>query len=620
MQSAQTQWLGATATHSRDKDMPTLVDSLSALVLHYPQLHMVVNFFDHEPVNPSQLLRTHARNQSALAQLEGTAVAGMKTLFWYRYLTPARTRHLKAVWVFDCDIAVHPSVFPLGQLAGVMAATRATVLQPSIQALVHGTYHPWLRVRKAHMSCLATTAQWVEMQTPLFAGDAWARFHEKVLSIIPEKGLATSDFGLDIIWCAFLKDEFPTRPACLVTPSASATHLNSHAIENFMSKEVMKQVRSCSTTCTVLFERFKSYWKNFSHHTGECYSVKGHAGLMAAGSHYAISGDGTIRARHGGHRQVGLTTGMSTEMKDEDSDAALAQVVRNLPRGVGAVSLDAKDRRVSLLALSLTKLCNAMPGLKIVVNLLEKEGSKGRTGRHQDVSQDDRIMTTYIRGPRALFWKHVLTPGFLADPIDYVWLLDPSLAAHPAANPLPQLLNVMRTTEAYLVYSRPHSSTLGHKVKAFSPGAAENPGCAASTVRYAPLALSTVIRADAWKLIHANVLSRIDETQLGKVEAGFEMLLCGVIYRRWGDTRRPTCVESHLLSSRLSEGREQFDLSVPVGGCEAEKCQAPLRKLFPLTFNGSLHDDGRCWVPGPKGLVMTRWARKPPIKKKPGGG
>ena len=96
------------------------------------------------------------------------------------------------------------------------------------------------------MSCLATTAQWVEMQTPLFAGDAWAAFHQRVLSIIPDEGLVTSDFGLDIIWCAFLRDLFPSRPACLVTPSFAATHLNSHAIEQYMTKDVATKERSPS--------------------------------------------------------------------------------------------------------------------------------------------------------------------------------------------------------------------------------------------------------------------------------------------------------------------------------------------------------------------------------------
>ena len=67
---------------------------------------------------------------------------------------------------------VRPSVFPLWQLIGMAKGAHATVMQPSIRAQVHGTYHPFLRVRPAHMSCMLTTAPMVEMQTPIFASEA----------------------------------------------------------------------------------------------------------------------------------------------------------------------------------------------------------------------------------------------------------------------------------------------------------------------------------------------------------------------------------------------------------------------------------------------------------------
>ena len=138
-----------------------------------PLLHVFVNFFDERKLNRDQL-RTLVQRHT---QIEGTNIPGMKTLFWRRVLTPDRVQSAALVWVFDCDIAVHPSVFPLGQLAGTLFNTRATLLQPSIRALVHGTYHTWLRVRSTHMSCVATTAQWVEMQTPIFSAAAWTVFH-----------------------------------------------------------------------------------------------------------------------------------------------------------------------------------------------------------------------------------------------------------------------------------------------------------------------------------------------------------------------------------------------------------------------------------------------------------
>ena len=211
-------WLGATATHSMEQNSPKLIASLAELCEHHLQLNVIVNFFDNQRVDATRIIQMHSRNKTS--RLEGTWLTGMKTLFWREFLTPERTQHLQVVWVFDCDIAVHPSVFPLGQLAGALLSTRATLLQPSIQALVHGTYHPWLRVKKAHMSCLATTAQWVEMQTPLFSGDAWATFHRKVLSIIPDEGLVTSDFGA-ICWPGSTQHTLHLSTLPLLLPACS---------------------------------------------------------------------------------------------------------------------------------------------------------------------------------------------------------------------------------------------------------------------------------------------------------------------------------------------------------------------------------------------------------------
>ena len=192
--------------------------------------------FDQTEVDTAGLVQRHTRNSTS--RVEGTWVPGMKTLFWYKHLTPERTQHLQVVWVFDCDIAVHPSVLPLAQLAGALIATRATVLQPSIQAQVHGTYHTPGCASSAH-TCRASrrprnTLRCRRRCLPATRG----RDSTKVLAVIPEEGLVTSDFGLDVMWCAFLRDEFPHRPTCLVTPSATATHLNSHEIEKHMSKEV----------------------------------------------------------------------------------------------------------------------------------------------------------------------------------------------------------------------------------------------------------------------------------------------------------------------------------------------------------------------------------------------
>ena len=274
MPSVQRTWIGGTSVGLRDPIMPQLVQSAAAMCNTYPQLHFIVNYYDSRlpaSFDANAMVRHHAGSANS-ARLEGTRVAGMKTVFWKRVLTPAKIRSLNAelVWLVDSDIAIHPSAFPLGPIAGVMANLRATLLQPSIRAMVHGTYHTFLRVRNAHMSCVATTAQFVELQCPVFAAEAWVSLHERVLSVIADKHLAESDYGIDISWCAAVRDAFPDRPACLVTPGEAATHLNTHSIEKFMDTAIASKVRSCSGTCATLNKRFPQYWKNYSHHTGLC--------------------------------------------------------------------------------------------------------------------------------------------------------------------------------------------------------------------------------------------------------------------------------------------------------------------------------------------------------------
>ncbi len=328
------EWLGATSIHSKDPWFERTCASMVALLDNFLQLGLVVNLFDEPAVDApsivSHALRPHAErvegtNVRALATPPtahprarpcprlprptpiAAQVPGMKTLFWKRVLTPERTRQLRVVWLFDCDIAVHPAVFPLGQLVGALGATRATLMQPSIRALVHGTYHTWLRVKSVHMSCLATTAQWVEMQTPLFSGDAWAAYNERVLGAISDASLANSDFGIDVSWCAAVRDLFPRRPACLVTPAEAATHLNSHSIEKFISANYSlhglsktHHTRMCHGTCNTIMKTFPQYWKNFSHHTGKCYGLSSHTmarGLAYEGRIASFDNDGRWHAR-----------------------------------------------------------------------------------------------------------------------------------------------------------------------------------------------------------------------------------------------------------------------------------------------------------------------------------
>jgi hypothetical protein len=142
-------------------------------------------------------------------------------------LTPERLRGVSVLWLFDADVAAHPAVMPLGEVASALLSTGASAMQPLIRSAGLGTDHSWLRQRPSLSSCTASTARFVEVMTPLLQVDAWVRFYEVVLSRIPDDALALSDFGIDVTWCAFFATHFPSRPPCLVLYSAAAVHSNS---------------------------------------------------------------------------------------------------------------------------------------------------------------------------------------------------------------------------------------------------------------------------------------------------------------------------------------------------------------------------------------------------------
>ena len=184
-------WLAATSVHSHDPNMPQIVRNAASMCTHYPRLSFIVNFFDKRPLNTAALLRQHADGHAAV---EGVQNPGMKTFFWKRTLTPSliRSRSISILWLVDSDISTHPTAFALGNLVAVLEETRATLIQPSIRAHVHGTHHSFLRLRLSHMSCIATTARFVELQSPLFAADAWNAFHETVPSASPSASASAS--------------------------------------------------------------------------------------------------------------------------------------------------------------------------------------------------------------------------------------------------------------------------------------------------------------------------------------------------------------------------------------------------------------------------------------------
>ena len=258
-------WLGATSMHSRDFGT-TEVAALLGLLGMYKPLHVVVNHFD--AGGPPTSWRAPALEgrqpwkgdaDAVLARLSFTWVSGMKGLFWKRVLGDDRLRGVRLVWLFDADVATHPAVMPLGELAGALLpssgrailpdlppipsltlprlhllcspsgphlhrfaalahhqpgallSTNASAMQPVIRSKGLGTDHTWLRQRPSLSSCVASTARFVEVMTPLLQVDAWRSIHKHLLTPVPDDALEVSDFGIDVTWFARLSPSVEWR-------------------------------------------------------------------------------------------------------------------------------------------------------------------------------------------------------------------------------------------------------------------------------------------------------------------------------------------------------------------------------------------------------------------------
>ena len=77
-----------------------------------------------------------------------------------------------------------------------------------------------------------------------------------------------------------------------------------------------------------------------------------------------------------------------------------------------------------------------------------------RKGSQPDASLFSRIITTWVRGPKERVWAQLLRPSTEAlRHASYVWIFDPSLAVHPVHNPLAQMVETLRATDASIVYA-----------------------------------------------------------------------------------------------------------------------------------------------------------------------
>ena len=584
-------WLGAGTVHSKDKQYFQIMRSVFALCNQYQQLTVVVNHFD----DPVPTHAPHGRHAS-VPQFEKTAdhdrvgttwIPGMKVLFWKLVLTPAYVQRFEAVWMFDSDVAIHPSIFPLGSLMGVLAATGANLLQPSIRAKVHGTYHGFLRVKNAHLSCMATTAKFVELMIPVFRMEAWAAVHRRMFSRLADEDLARSDHGIDLTWCALLSSEIPDRPPCLVTPSISALHTDTHRIERFMNASTAQATRSCARVCRTLQRDFRPFWANYSHDTKDCWaaSVDG----LRKGGKFGLEGF-TVKAQ--GNRKD-----LNETLQSDDPSKAV--------RYLGLTSMHSRDNAMATMLVSLKSTLQDLPDLRVFVNHFDvlKPGQSEPARPHAD----SRIFFSRVPGGVVQFWGAVITEGVL-DGITALWIFDAGLSLHSSSLPLKSLFAARVKMQTGVLQATVKGSAIDLiSERQFDKLSAKRGGTCDATTIHAVSFNSVVIAPSVWRIFVNLALhqpSDVGDETLGHVacdasarSTGIDA--SGVVPRatRWVHAGpKASCVLLRAPAHRLLQ---KEDLPRRKSRHERPGLTTCFTRGCPGTFsvNNSLanHDDGRCW-------------------------
>ena len=579
-------WLGAGTVNSRDRSYWQIMRSAFALCSQYPQLTVIVNHFD-DPVPAHAPRGRHAMipqfekvGWSDHNRVGTTWIPGMKVLFWKLVLTPEYVRRFNAVWMFDSDVAVHPSIFPLGSLMGVLSDTGASLLQPSIRARMHGTYHTFLRVKHAHMSCMATTARFVELMIPIFRMEAWAAVHRRIFARLPDQDLFRSDHGIDLTWCALIASEIPDRPPCLVTPSLSALHTNTHLIERFLQNN-SGAARSCSGVCKTLQREFKPFWANYSHDTKDCWGAS-IGGLSKAGT---FEQDGlTVKARR-------YLKNRHASLQNPES----GEVVRYL----GLTSMHSLDNVMTTLLLGLKSTLNAVPDLRVFINFFD--ALKPGQSAPASPQADSRIFFSRVPGGVVRFWHTVITEGVL-DGISALWIFDAGLSLHPSSLPLKSLLEARANLPAGVLQATVKGSEIDLiSERQFEKVYAKRGGTCDATTIHAVSFNSVVIASPVWRIFMRLALLQprdVGEQKLGHVACDAAARLGAEDNWRPKGPTKSTCAcallraPAHRLLPALGpKYQKNLDKRPGLTRCFTRGC--------PGTFsvNNSLahHDDGRCW-------------------------
>ena len=211
--------LGATQVNPVSPFAVRICSTALSLLQAHTALEFVINAY---AGSANQLpCARHSRIQTA-------QIAGSKALYWKLVLTPGLTSRFDAVWLFDGDMEIGGETLHLEHVLGVLKATGAPLLQPTVIPVRQGgrgTDNPELRPAAEWFSdaCLVRTVGYVETQTPFFRGDAWRRFHADVLAVTPDALLLECDW-IDIAMCPHAEDVL--GGPCLITQGAHVVHMD----------------------------------------------------------------------------------------------------------------------------------------------------------------------------------------------------------------------------------------------------------------------------------------------------------------------------------------------------------------------------------------------------------
>ena len=119
----------------------------------------------------------------------------------------------------------------------------AMLSQPLIAASTNGGRSTDHMILRHPSSCHAKRTHIVEIMTPLFLVRAWQDVWKELISLIPSAERRSNICDIDMHWCYFLKQKYPSSQPCIVF-NTSIVHYDTHSIERFGSGVTVTRSRT----------------------------------------------------------------------------------------------------------------------------------------------------------------------------------------------------------------------------------------------------------------------------------------------------------------------------------------------------------------------------------------